>query len=182
VTKKIKIVPDAPKAIVTAFRAGSTLPLAEYLQLDDHSVSEFMKACRNSSDSKLKELATGILDRNLYKAVDASGASGASISDFAQQVVNLLGKKNLDLNDNFESDSASDTPYKPYDPDSDKPNDQIYIENSFGVQQEFGTLSEPVQQLKKEYSLLRYYFPSDLRSDIAKIASDTITKNKKKKG
>jgi len=173
ITSNKNVVPDAPKAFAAAFSSSIKMPLSEYLQLDDHSVSEFMKACRDVGDAKLKELAVGILDRRLYKAVDATDA-GSSRDDFVEEVRKLIERKCLIYNESWVKDTASDTPYKPYDPDSGKPNDQIYIEDSLGNQVEFSTISNPVTELKKKYSLLRYYFPEELQIEIREIASRTL--------
>jgi HD superfamily phosphohydrolase len=174
VQKKKSVVPDAPKALVTAFRSGGKMPLADYLQLDDYSVSEFMNVCRNVNDQKLKELAVGVLDRKLYKAVNATETSGESVGKFVQKVSDLLVKKGLTSEETFVSDTASDTAYKPYDPDGTKPNDQLYIEDTLGNQVEFSTISEPVSALRQRYSLLRYYFPEQLRDEIQAIATQTL--------
>lgn len=170
------VVPEAPKAFSAAFRANAKMPLAEYLQLDDHSVSEFMKACRGVTDAKLKELAVGILDRRLYKAVDATVA-GSSRDDFVEQARQLIQSKGFSPDESLVKDAASDTPYKPYDPDGDKPNDQIYIEDSLGKQVEFSTISKPVSELKEKYSLLRYYFPEQFHDEMKTIASKTLKKD-----
>jgi uncharacterized protein len=167
---------EAPRAFAAAFRSNSRMPLADYLQLDDHSVSEFMKACRTVGDPKLKELATGILDRRLYKAIDATVA-GISRDDFVEQAKELISSKGLAPEESLKKDAASDTPYKPYDPDGDKPNDQIYIEDSLGKQVEFSTISKPVADLREKYSLLRYYFPDHLYDEMKEIASRTLKKD-----
>lgn len=177
VAGKKTVVPDAPKSIVSAFRSKQKMPLDEYLQLDDHSVSEFMKACRNVDDAKLKELAVGILDRRLYKAIDATNADADDVQDFDKRAGEMLSENKLTKEDNLVADSASDTPYKPYDPDGDKPNDQIYIEGSDGKQVEFSSLSKPVYQLREKYRLVRFYFPAHLRDKIQSIATTTLKRD-----
>ena len=53
------VVPDVPS---TTFRAFSgTIGLDEYLSLDDHSLTEFTKACTKCADTTLKYLAEGLL-------------------------------------------------------------------------------------------------------------------------
>ncbi|MGL4419029.1 MAG: hypothetical protein ACRCZF_00050 [Gemmataceae bacterium] len=171
-----KVVPEAPKAFAAAFRSNTKMPLTEYLQLDDHSVTEFMKVCRNVDDTKLKELAVGILDRRLYKAVDATDA-GSSRDDLVESVRSLIESKGYSTVESWVKDTPSDTPYKPYDPDGGKPNDQIYIEDSLGSQVEFSTISNPVTELKKRYSMLRYYFPPELQTEIRQIAKNTLKRD-----
>ena len=73
-----------------------------------------------------------------------------------------------------------DTAYKPYDPDSDKPATQIYVETTLGQIKELSTESRTVQQLREPYALLRYYFPESLRSKIDPIARATLNKGAKK--
>ena len=153
------------------------MPLEDYLRLDDCTVSEFLKSCTASSDTQLSELALGILERKLYKAVDASLASGHSTAKFVTAVNDHLTSKKSNPKDCLIVDAAADTPYKPYDPDSDKPNNQIYIEDSLGNQKEFGTLSPQVQELKKTYSLVRYYFPAEYREDIERLAKQHLNKD-----
>lgn len=170
------IVPNAPQTLIDAFTSQGAMPLSDYLQLDDYTVSEFFKACQAATDQQLSELATGILDRKLYKAVDASLASGHSTANFVTAVNDHLTSKNSIPKDCLIVDAAADTPYKPYDPDSDKPNNQIYIEDSFGNQQEFGVLSPQVQALKTKYALVRYYFPSEHRKDIEQLAKQHLEK------
>jgi hypothetical protein len=164
------VVPDAPKAFAAAFRSNTKMPLSEYLQLDDHSVSEFMKACRSVDDAKLKELAVGILDRRLYKAVDATHVDADDVREFENQAINLAG------NDNIIPDTASDTPYKPYDPSGDKPNEQIYIENVEGKQSELSQLSLPIYQLRSKYSLIRFYFPGEFKDQLKTLLTNIIKK------
>ena len=61
-----------------------------------------------------------------------------------------------------------------YNPDAEAPDTQIYIENRDGKQTEISSLSEPVDRLRKKYALTRFYFPQDVRTEIAKIADQTL--------
>ena len=76
----------------------------------------------------------------------------------------------------FIDDTPGDTAYKPYDPDSDKPATQIYVQTTLGQIKELSTESRTVQQLREPYALLRYYFPESLRSKIDPIARATLNK------
>jgi len=166
------VVPDAPREVVQAF--CTKLELHDYLELDDHSVSQFCKACEDSKDQVLSWLGGGLLHRQYLKAIDATGCSPDSVRNFTVEAANLLKKQGYDENFSFGTDSPGDTPYQMYDPDSDDPNTQIYIENRDGKPVEISSLSDPVAQLRKKYVLARFYFPTDVRDDIQRIASGTL--------
>jgi HD superfamily phosphohydrolase len=171
--KPNELAPGSPAHVVSAFQSAGKMSLPDYLRLDDHSVSEFAKACLDSSDSELKEIATGILERHLFKAVEATGVEGSNVGHFTVAVTDMLKNKGINP-DVFMDDSPADVPYKPYDPDSSQPATQIYLENSVGKPCEFGELSPVVEVLKKKYSLLRYYFPEAIRGEVEKIAVEHL--------
>ena len=124
----------------------------------------------------LSQVASGILDRRLYKAVDATDAAPVDVGQFTSKVTEALRKEKPDPSFCFIDDTPGDTAYKPYDPDSDKPATQIYVETSLGQIKELSTESRTVQQLREPYVLLRYYFPESLRSKIDPIARATLNK------
>jgi hypothetical protein len=163
------VVPHAPLQVVKAFLG--TISLEEYLRLDDHSITEFLKSCQSASDPILRELGAGLLNRHYFKAIDASVSDQLHVSNFQMKVVELIKAKGLDPEFTFASDTPGDTPYKVYDPDSEAPNTQIYVEPAEGQKpREISALSEPVKTLTQKYSLLRFYFPAELRNDIHQIA------------
>ena len=187
-----RIAPGAPAAIVGAFSAGddTRLALGNFLSLDDHSVTEFLKSCGMANDRLLRDLGNGLLHRRLYKATDASRASIETIGPFEAVARERLASLGLDQRYGLVQDAPSDTPYKPYEPDafkqtkkgevaSDTPEayqtEQIYVETAQGVK-ELSACSEPVDQLTKRYSLLRYYYPQEIRGEIEEIARVTLRK------
>jgi len=179
--KRQKIVPGVPAVMLDAF-ADTKRPIAlqEFLLLDDFSVTEFLKCCGNSADSWLQQLGRGLVDRKLYKAVDATDAIdyGSAIGHFTAQAREKVRALGLDPDLAFVDDTPADTPYKPYDPDSEKPASQIYIENSLGQLRELSTMVEAVDSLKKKYTLVRYYFPESIREAMDGIAAVTLRKAK----
>lgn len=165
------VVEDVPSEIVKAFSGRMTL--GEYLKLDDHSVTQFLKACESSSDPTLRDLGGGLLNRVYLKARDLTGVAlehPEHLTEFGMQVKEFLTSKGLDADYVFASDTPADTPYKVYNPDTEVPNKQVYVEDHMSKPVEISTLSQPVAQLKQKYSLLRYYFPATLRSDINSLA------------
>ena len=74
----------------------------------------------------------------------------------------------------FGVDTPADTPYKPYNPDDDKPAAQIYVQSPAGKIVEISTISDPVAELKKKYQLTRYYYPERFRDRVTAVAQSTL--------
>ena len=170
---KKTLVLDAPPTLYKAF-SGDML-LEDYLALDDSTVSEFLKCAARSPDDTLKDLATGILNRRLYKAIDVSDYDPHVFRDFEKKVRATLPDQDSSLEYSFVQDTAADTPYKPYDPSSGKAPTEIYVETANGVQ-EIGKLSAPVESLKKKYTLLRYYYSASVHDAMQEIIRNTLKK------
>jgi len=149
--------------------------LDDYLQLDDFALNEFFKACASSQDKHLRELGDGLLNRRLYKGIDLTDI-GPGLGDFAVKATEALKSKGANTDYEFGNDTPADTPYKPYDPDQEKPAAQIYVEDGTGKIVEISTVSEPVKTLQRKYQLVRYYFPERYRQEIQAIASPLIRK------
>jgi uncharacterized protein len=158
------VVPDAPDALVRAF--AKQLTLSDYLDLDDHTMTEFFKACGRCADVTLQMLALGVLHRRLFKATDVTGFLAPGVAKFTEKAKAILGTAGIDPNYAFESDTPSDTAYKLYDPDAAKPATQIFVEVHDGSQKELSSVSENVRQLTRKYTLIRYYYPASVRSAI----------------
>jgi HD superfamily phosphohydrolase len=161
--------PGAPGSVLAAFSGKP--PLAVYLALDDHAMTELFKAFTRGQDPLLRELGEGLLNRKLYKAVDVTFASPRAAADFKVAAIDKIRSLGLDPAFALVDDSPSDTPYKPYDPDAEKPVNQIYVEGPTGGWQEISQASRSIETLQKEYSLLRYYFPGRIREVIVSIAA-----------
>ncbi len=169
--KAKKLLPDAPRSVLTAFLGQMTLDC--YTRIDEHSITEFLKACSEAKDPVLAELGGGIVHRELYKVIDVTDAPGGGIGAFTPAVQARL-QKEPNSGYLFADDSPGDTPYKPYNPDAARPAAQIYVENGVGQPQEISEQSSAVAQLRQQYELVRYYFPGRLRSEIEAIAQRTL--------
>ena len=169
-----KIVPNAPPVVVSAF--SGQLSLQDFLNLDDYTISEFLKCCNKADDYLLKTLGSGLMSRKLFKSVEASEFDNTEVNNFATEATTLLAKEKLDPDYSLVADTPGDTPYKQYDPDDDKPATQIYVKSTVGKIVELSEQSPAVKALTKKYKLLRYYFPSSLRGKIEEIARKTINK------
>lgn len=174
---KSAIVPDAPSAVLRGFQED--LSLECFLALDDHAMSEFFKACAKSKDSILAQLGAGLTERRLYKGLDVTDFDPAKTEAFKERAIDAVGKSDLDPSYSFVSETAADTPYKPYYPDQDRPASQIYVELGDGRHYELSEKSDAVRQLRQRYTLLRYYYPEAMRGKIERIAKATIAKEER---
>jgi HD superfamily phosphohydrolase len=166
-----RLLPDAPRSVLAAFTGQLTLDW--YTRIDEHSITEFLKACSEAEDPVLKELGGGLVHRKLYKVIDATNMPGDSVGEF-RAAVNSRLQSEPHSGYLFIHDSPTDTPYEPYIPDADKPAELIFVENELGKPQELTTLSDTVDQLRKRYKLLRYYFPERFRKDLEAIARQNL--------
>jgi uncharacterized protein len=172
---KEKIAPGISDSVLRAFTGRTSL--ADYLTLDDHSITEFWKCCERSNDNLLKELGTGLLHRRLYKAIDVTARPAHKIADFIAEARRLIEKRGLRPEYAMVSDTPEDTPYKPYNPDAEKPANQIYVEGAAGRVEALAANSDIVQTLTKKYTLTRYYYPAALRVEIKALAEDKLGKD-----
>jgi len=172
--EKKNVVRDAPSLVVSFF-SGDTR-LSTFLGLDDHAVTEFLKAAQDATDSLLKDLARGLLHRKLYKCSDVTGTDDGRRRNFDQETQEWLRQQGLDAGYLFLFDTPGDTPYEPYDPDEEEERTQIYIETPDGRQAEISRCSKPVEQLTSKYQLLRYYYPEWIRDNINEIAQQHLRK------
>ena len=168
------IVPDAPPAAVRAFRGN--IELQEYLLLDDHTLTEFAKACTKCEDEILQRLAEGLLHRRLFKATDVTETLSTKVVQFSDKAKSVIAAAGYDTDFAFDSDAPSDTPYKIYNPDAEKPATQIYIESPDGGQVELCQRSDAVKELAKKYTLVRYYYPAETRDQIRREAEPLLVK------
>lgn len=167
-----KIAPDCPSCVFLAFRQQMTL--AQYLELDDHAITEFLRSCIRSTDLVLKELATGLLFRKLWKAQDVTDSDTVGIGKLVSDVMTKIKELGLNPDYSWADDSPSDTPYKPYDPDDTQPATQIYVDTQSEGPKELSTVSDGVAALKKKYTLVRYYFPDQIRTHVKEIANNHL--------
>jgi uncharacterized protein len=163
------LAPGAPKSVLAAF--AETPPLAVYLALDDHAMTDLFKACARGDDPLLGELGEGLLNRRLYKSVEVTFASPESVAEFSVAATEKISALGLDPTYAFVGDSPGDTPYRPYDPDSAQASDQILVEGPTVGWQEISQASHSIDTIQKEYRLLRYYFPDRVRDAVTAVAA-----------
>jgi HD superfamily phosphohydrolase len=171
------VVPEAPAGLIPAF-GGGTMPLGAYLALDDHTITEFLKACERASDPVLQALGGGLLHRRLFKVIDATDVMQAGevarVSTFERKVREYLEGQQIAPGYHFTDDQPSDTPYKPHNPDAPSTVTPIYVADATGKLGEISTRLETVAQLGKKYVLVRYYFSPQHRRVIEALAQDAL--------
>ena len=160
----LKIAPPVFKRMFTG-----KLSLEDYLALDDGAVIELFRTAASSSDTNLASLAKGLLDRRLFKCIDVTGFPVGHIAQFRSAADALVRQKRLDPEYAFNEDTVGDTPYKPYDPDIEGDQPLIWVEDETGKPTELSQRSLAIQELRKEYQLLRYFFPDELRPEINRL-------------
>ena len=150
------------------------MSLDEYLDLDDYALTEFMKACSSSNDGTLASLGSGLVDRKLYKATDASGVTTGKVADFKSQADQKLRELTGNPRASLLCETPGDLPYAMYDPDREERATQIYVEARDGRIEELSRHSDPVRSLTREYQFLRYYYPAEHRDEIERVADATL--------
>jgi HD superfamily phosphohydrolase len=160
--------PDALRRLATG--EGS---LADFLSLDDHSISEVLRGSEVSRDTTLSYLASGLLHRRLYKCADSRGSAPHVSSHFEQQARDLLNQtrdRSPVLPEYaLACDTPNDTPYRVVYPEDDRAA-QVLLGESRGDLRPIHELSDVVDALKSRISQLRFYFPPELRESIDEIA------------
>lgn len=109
---RLGVVPGAPGRAHAAFLGPMALP--DYLRLDDHTITEFLKGCTEASDPVLRDLSLGLLNRHLFKATDATSVIQAGevgkLNAFDARVRDHLKQAGLDPRFAFADDTPGDTP------------------------------------------------------------------------
>lgn len=96
--------------------SGEEMSTSEFTGLDDMDVWIMLKVWAKHSDPMLRELASGLLDRELYKTIDLEKDDPVLVArtiDRASHIANELG---CDPRYAVLPDRAQDTPYRPYNP------------------------------------------------------------------
>lgn len=167
-------VANAPPALVKTF--SEALSLEDYLQLDDATIMEFFKSCTTCDDPIMARLADGLLNRRLYKCIDASRAGYDQVRNFERKAEHAVQSiaENSPVEYFFATDTPADTPYKIYEPAEDNPATQILIETSSGKIKPINHVSEQVNALRNQITQLRFYFPEKSREKVQKVAKNTL--------
>ncbi len=171
---KRSLAPGTPPSVLRVF--SGPVSLDDYLKLDDCAIAEFWRCCEQSRDPLLQELGGGLLHRRLYKAIDVTPHQSDLVAAFVMEANKAIEGRGLSPEYALAVDTPGDTPYKPYDPDAEKPATQIYVENSAGKVEALSHGSGIVEVLARKYTLVRYYFPEGLRNELKAVADRKLAK------
>ncbi len=155
---------DAVPAPLAQLLEGERLGSREFLELDDTDIWTSLKRWRNEDDDILASLASGLLDRDLFKTIDLTEhdpVERARILDRAAEYAQQMG---YDPDYAVLSDRASDMPYRPYDPEHAESAAHIPIIEPNGDVVPIERNSDLVHLLGRDvYNILRICVPEPLR-------------------
>lgn len=151
---------------------GATLSAAEYVTLDDADVWAALKKWRTEQDSVLAVLATGLLDRRLYKTIELDPADPVSIARLIDRAREVAKAQGLDPEYAVLVDRASDTPYRPYDLEDGSAAAHIPIVAASGGVVPIEEISDIVHLLGRDaYKIVRLCVHPELRDGLAEVAA-----------
>lgn len=140
---------------------------AELLDLDDGELWAALKAWRDGGDAILQRLAGGLLDRRLYKSVQASGLSPEEQSAALGKAYDLLCSAGYDPDYHLLCDTARDQAYRPYAA-QELGTEGIFVRWPDG-NREISETSRLVRSLAEASSDTRWFVPAELRPEVKKI-------------
>ena len=95
---------------------GEELGLEAFLALDDSDVWVLLKRWGRHRDVILARLATGLVDRDLYKTIDLDRDDPVLVARVIDRANEVARDLKFDPRYAVLTDQAQDTPYRPYDP------------------------------------------------------------------
>jgi uncharacterized protein len=149
------------------------LPVAQYLELDDHDLMFHIKQWRSEPDAVLSDLARRFIDRRLFKTVDCDMANGRE-GELADRVREAVAAAGFDPEYYFIRDSASDIPYYGYyAPDASDAKSNIYVDAGVGEPciREISEVSQVVRGMRG-YHINRLCFPAEVADAVYSLAHD----------
>ncbi|HQP99834.1 MAG TPA: HD domain-containing protein [bacterium] len=158
---------DMPISIQNAFSSQS-IEVKDFLTLDDSTVAEFLKWSISAEDELLKYLGNALINRRLYKSIDVT--DNESAYQVYADARDIARGRRFGEQYSLIDDSAVDTPYKPYNPDAEHQATQIFVETPKGTIEEISKLGSPVHELTREFRIVRYYFPQEMKAQMNELA------------
>lgn len=154
---------SSPFGRVLAGRHDLTVP--DYLQLDDSVVLGSLNAWSRCGDATLADLAFRLLNRRLFKSVEIANYDEHDMMmgerrRAAEEIVRGAG---LDPRYHLLYSRSADTPYRPYNPRSDKAGGTIWIEDerNAGTLHDVKDVSPTVRAFTESpYAIWRAFFPA----------------------
>jgi HD superfamily phosphohydrolase len=153
---------------------GEKTSTPEYLQLDDADITFRIKEWSHDEDEVLADLASRLLHRRLFKAIDVDARAPESFWASAEEIVRRGG---FDPQYYLLPDRASDIPYYgDYTPVGVDPKSLIYVETGIGAAREISEVSEVVRGMRG-YRIDRVCVPLEVEDEISALVRDNLTAN-----
>lgn len=135
------------------------LDVEEYTSLDDSEMLVLIKEWSRLDDPVLRLLASGLMTRHLFKAVEVadSGERSSMVKKLKTAIAKAHGANAQDL---LLIERAGDTPYKIYRPGEGE--SSIYVRQRDGRIKEVSQLSPSLKALTRKYDVQVLCFPPDV--------------------
>lgn len=88
------VLPGVPEPLERVLHGSGDL--TDFLSVDDHAMSAFLRACSSTEDQTLRYLSVGLLDRRLYKCIDATDVSRTqpqNLGPFVSEIRDLINRR-----------------------------------------------------------------------------------------
>jgi hypothetical protein len=163
-----------PRALLCFIR-GDAVTVTEYLDLDDGDVWRALKLWRSARDPLIARLATGLLDRRLYKTIDVTDLAPAQRARLQERAAALLLAGGQDPAYALLQDETRGKPYQPYagaatlDPHGEA---AIFVRGPDGVIREIAETSATVRALAAADVAVRWCVPPEFRREVLAISQE----------
>ncbi|WP_288529675.1 HD domain-containing protein [uncultured Secundilactobacillus sp.] len=149
----------APYLLFPFFR--HEFDLADYLLLDDGTLTTYFAHWRAANDPMLSDLAHRFLDRKPLKSVQYDEQTEPLIAHLRQ----LIGKAGFNVDFYTATNNSYDLPYDAYDPEMKKPLTQVELMQDDGHLVELSSVSALVNAITGKFSGdQRFFFPKEMLS------------------
>jgi len=150
--------------------AGEQASTQEYLQLDDTDVMFRLKEWSRDADPVLADLASRLMDRRLFKAIDVGANASASFWETAADIVRRGG---FDPEYYLITDRAVDIPYYgDYSTVGVDPKSLIYVETGLDATiREISEVSEVVRGMRG-YRIDRVCVPVEVADEVSGLIGE----------
>jgi len=155
--------PASPFGRVLAGRHD--LSVADYLQLDDSVVLGALNQWSRAEDAVLRDLSFRLLNRRLFKSLEIANfeEQDLEIRMRVEAVEGILRRAGYDPRYYLLYGKSADTPYRPYNPRSDKAAGTIWIEDERnpGAFRDVKDVSPTIRAFTESpYAIWRAFFPA----------------------
>lgn len=156
--KRLKSIERDLPEIVSLYDAA--IPLNDYLKMTDVSFLKIFSDLIDDEDATVKLLAKSIIHRKPLAYIES--INFRELSSVRDTKIPRATDLNFDPDCVIHIDEPSDTPYKPYEPDPNKPQKGIRVFSSPTQFVDITDLSDTIREMKRRYYIERLYFPRDL--------------------